>query len=85
MYRRYYSYNDMPQVAVPKENKAELPAKCTSDKKPICEKPHDKRTFSGLETDDIILAVIILVLLMDDGYDTILLLALAAVFLTGII
>lgn len=107
MYRRYYSYNDMPQMVNKNEkcdtehkndcNKKE--EKCREIHKPECEKKEEKcdkpvkccddtqqnKLFGMFEVEDIILAVIILALLLDDDNDcdNILLLALVFVFLTG--
>ena len=72
MYGRYYSYNDMPQVVrdKPSEKKNENP-------------PEKGKSAMGFATDDIILWIVILAILLDDGNDNILLLALAAIFLSG--
>ena len=82
MYRRYYSYNDMPQVL---RHDGETP-KAPPPKKEPCEKPCPPpcdNKFSGkFETDDIILGIVILALLLDGSDDGILLLALAVIFLT---
>ena len=75
MYRRYYSYSDMPQLI-----KKDLP-----EEKP-CEKPTPEPVCAPCAPqtpDDIILGIIILALLMDDGDDNVLLIALAIIFLTG--
>lgn len=80
MYRRYYSYNDMPQVIKKNECKPEKrEEKCESERH--CEE--NKKHLGKLEIDDIILAVVIFAILLDDGDDNILLLALAAIFLSG--
>lgn len=77
MYRRYYSYNDMPQIVRRNEHERE-------EKRERCENtPAKKQGLAGLATDDIILGIIILAILLDDGNDNILLLALAAIFLSG--
>lgn len=74
MYRRYYSYNDMPQVV----------QKTSCEKEERCENlPAKKTSAKGLSTDDIILGIVILAILLDDGNDNLLLLALAAIFLSG--
>ena len=82
MYRRYYSYNDMPQVLKHDEEKP-----CPPPKKEPCEKPCppkcDNKFLGRFETDDIILGIVILALLLDDSDDGILLLALAVIFLAG--
>lgn len=85
MYRRYYSYSDMPQMIVhngetPKrqeQKKEECKPNCT----PNC---NNNKILGKFEADDIILGVVILALLLDDGDDSVLLLALAIIFLTGI-
>lgn len=74
MYRRYYSYNDMPRVV--QKSECQKPQKCES----LPEKPQQKK---GIELDDIILGIVILAILMDDGNDYALLIALAVIFLTG--
>ncbi len=89
MYRRYYSYNDMPQVVkkVPKcePEKKELP-ECSREQTKECAKENGNGKLLGkFELDDVILGVIILAILLDDGDDSLLLLALAIVFLTGLI
>lgn len=88
MYRRYYSYSDMPQLIrkdLPEEKPCESPkpepacAPCT----PQTQQQGGGKLFGKFETDDIILGIIILALLMDDGDDSVLLIALAIIFLTG--
>ena len=82
MYRRYYSYNDMPQILKPdKEKPPAPPAKKEPCEKP-CPPPCDNKFLGRFETDDIILGIVILALLLDDSDDGILLLALAVIFLT---
>ena len=77
MYRKYYSYNDMPTAVCKSENavpvhKGEEPKK------------EDNRFFGKFETDDIILAVVMVMLLANDCNDKLLLLALAFVFFSGL-
>ncbi len=87
MYRRYYSYSDMPQLirheeAPPKEVHTE------KKKEAQCVKPPETETgklLGRFEIDDVILGVVILALLLDDGDDGLLLAALAFIFLTGIL
>ena len=82
MYRRYYSYNDMPQVLKHTENdKKPAPPENERCEKP-CPPPCDNKLFGNFETDDIILGIVILALLLDGNDDKILLLALAVIFLT---
>lgn len=81
MYRKYYSYNDMPVINSQKEPENPKPQKLP-DKK-------ESSLFQGgkllgkFETDDIILAVVVLILLMDECDDKMLLLALAFIFFSG--
>ena len=86
MYRRYYSINDMPQMLT-REDREKRPQKSCEEihieKKP---KPkEEKGILSKLETDDIILIAIALLLLADDCDDKMLLIAIAFVFISGII
>ncbi len=71
--------NDMPKI-VPKENL--VPQKC-EQKKCNSEKKDDQKIFGNFELDDVILGIVILAILLDDADDTLLLLALFAVFFTG--
>ena len=85
MYRRYYSYSDMPQMVVhngekPKNNERKK-EECKPECKPTC---NNNKILGRYEVDDVILGIVILSLLLDDGDDSILLLALAVIFLTGI-
>lgn len=74
MYRKYYSYNDMPRLS-PKSSAASS-APCEAPQLP-------QKTEKGIQTDDIILGIIILAILLDDSNDNLLLLALAVIFLAG--
>ena len=69
MYRTY-SYNDMP-IPVQRRNE--------DMRKPM---PDNGGILSGLGTDDLILIVVALVLLIDDCDDKLLLIALAFIFLS---
>ena len=79
MYRRYYSMNDMPKI-VPKCD--DKPKKC-EEEKCVPQKCESKKIFGNFEVDDIILGIVILAILLDDADDTLLLLALFAVFFAG--
>lgn len=85
MYRRYYSYNDMPQIIRHDEEKPKpqqtKPENCNADCTPKCD---NNKILGNFELDDVILGIVILALLIDDGDDSVLLLALAIIFLTGI-
>ena len=84
MYRRYYSYNDMPQMIVHNEEERKKPEKKQEQKKEeVCKPCPNNKIFGNFELDDIILGIVILALLIDDGDDSVLLLALAVIFLTG--
>ena len=84
MYRRYYSVNDMPQL-VTKCEKEQKPQKACKEVHIENQKREEKSFFSKLETDDIILIAIALLLLADDCDDKMLLLAIAFVFISGIL
>ena len=81
MYRKYYSYSDMPQII----KKNDCVAKSESPKPQIHNPPETGSILSKLSTDDILIAIIILALLMDDNADNTLLFALAFVFLSGLL
>lgn len=98
MYRRYYSYNNMPAMPVRREERK--PQECEA--KEICEAVEEKecskgnggfldgiiqdgKIFGRFELDDVILFVVILVLLMDECDDNLLLIALGFVFISGIL
>ena len=83
MYRRYYSYNDMPQMVVHNQEERKKPEKKQEPKKEECKPCQNNKILGNFELDDIILGVVILALLLDDGDDSVLLLALAVIFLTG--
>lgn len=71
MYRKYSSCNDMPTPIY----KPEI--------KPVPPKPEQKnKIFGNFDTDDVILAVVAVMLLANDCDDKLLLLVLAVVFLT---
>ena len=80
MYRRYYSMNDMPKI-VPECR--DTPKKC-EEEKCVPQKCESKKIFGSFELDDVILGIVILAILLDDGDDTLLLLALFAVFFAGL-
>lgn len=89
MYRKYYSYNDMPQIA----KKESVPV-VIEPSPPVhtAEKPQkqsgliqDGKLFGRLANDDIILIIVIFILLADDCDDKLLLLALGFIFLSGLI
>lgn len=94
MYRKYYSYNDMPTVRPAPLEKAGTPAAPPAPAPPseqvpaLGERTAEKRAdtggiLGGAATDDIILGAIIFALLNDGCDDKLLLLALAFVFLSG--
>ena len=84
MYRRYYSVGDMPQI--PKKEKCEETKEIEKvHTKKSNQNQSDKKLFSNLETDDIILIAIALLLLADDCDDKMLLIAIGLIFISGII
>lgn len=82
MYRKYYSYSDMPQLVQKKEVVKQECQKNDSVVEKCCE---ENKLFGRFEADDVLLAVIIVALLFDESADSTLLLALAFVFLTGLL
>ncbi len=86
MYRRYYSYSDMPQLIRHEEAPKEVHTEKKQEKP--CPPPQNSETgkiLGKFELDDVILGVIILAILLDDADDGLLLAALAFIFLTGIL
>ncbi len=77
MYRKYYSYNDMPVI---KEHQKSEPS--DNDVKSVIAPKQNlqNKLFSGLDNDDIILLVVFFILIMDNCEDRLLLLALAFIF-----
>ncbi len=96
MYRKYYSYNDMPVPADThrEEKKAaavretaeltEVKDTCAETSEPVM-KPYDRsgRLFGRFENDDILLLAVIFILLADGCDDDLLIIALAAIFIMG--
>ena len=77
MYRKYYSYNDMPVVKQTPEKEIKI-----QETKPQQIKKESQKDFlSNLENDDIILLIVFFILIMDNCNDNLLLLALAFIFL----
>ena len=81
MYRKYYSYSDMPQLV----KKNDCLKKTETPQLPKDNHSESGSIFSKLSTDDVLIAVIIVALLMDDNADNTLLFALAFVFLSGLL
>ena len=82
MYRNFYSYNDMPQIAHPPQKHTEVIAK-NYEKQEKNSNPFSD-IYKNLKNDDIILMVVILLLLFDGCDDILLLLAIGFIFLSGI-
>lgn len=84
MYRRYYSYNDMPTL--PQNQTHEKPPEKKEECVPTKKQPQNFSFFENgkllgrFETDDIILLVVIFLLLADECEDKLLLLAIAFIF-----
>ena len=73
MYRKYYSYSDMP---VPVVNNPPKPLEETG-KSEIIKKPEAKKRF---QNDDLILIAVFLLLIMNDCEDKLLLILVGAIF-----
>ena len=82
MYRNFYSYNDMPQIAHPPQKHAQLPEKKYEKQEKTSNSLSD--LFKNLKNDDLILIIVILLLLFDGCDDTLLLLAIGFIFLSGL-
>ncbi len=80
MYRRYYSYNDMP-VPVKPELKQEAAQIHKSVQKNPLNTEKKKGVLENLKIDDIIILAVIFILFMDECDDLLLLAALAFIFL----
>lgn len=83
MYRSY-SYNDMPKPIMHPYEKKPQKNECKEEnhQKPIKKKEEKNDGFlANLETDDFILLIVILALILDDCDDKILLIALGFVFI----
>lgn len=77
MYRKYYSYNDMPVLKESqKKEQCETPVKSDTPAKSCSQ----NKLLPGLDNDDIILLVVFFILIMDNCEDRLLLLALAFIF-----
>ena len=85
MYRRYYSINDMPQMVTKEQMEQKPQKKCEDVHIERKKENEEKKIFGKFETDDIILIAIALLLLADDCDDKMLLIAIAFVFVSGII
>lgn len=85
MYRTY-SYNDMPVPVMRNNSEAKKPS-LPLDKKPECDEKRNSKQGNGgllgtLATDDLILIVIALALLIDGCDDKLLILAIGFIFLS---
>lgn len=81
MYRKYYSFNDMPQPVRHQQNsepKPQVPAVCDEQSKPAVK---NDGLLSKFEKDDLILAAVLLALIMDDCEDKLLIAAIGALLL----
>ena len=84
MYRNFYSYNDMPQIPRPDHNIQKSTTSPLSKK----EEKHintPENILKKLETDDILLIVVGLLLLLNGCDDVLLLVAIGFVFISGIL
>ena len=78
MYRKYYSYNDMPDPIKPAPKLAAPPSEPA---KTECKKAEKKDTIFGFKKDDLIIAAVIVMLLVNDCDDKLLLMILAGLLL----
>ena len=90
MYRNFYSVNDMPKALRHQTLTPENP-RCDQHTEKQKKEPEqglqekNKGFLSKLESDDIILLVVILLLLADNCEDTLLLLAIGFVYISGML
>lgn len=88
MYRKYYSYSDMPQITRAEQRPEVIKPEPPVHNKPAEEKMgivQDGKILGKFEIDDVILVVVAIILLADDCDDKLLLLALGFIFITGIL
>ena len=90
MYRKYYSYNDMPKPIKPTSNiplSTQLPAQTSACEnslaKKSCENKKKSNLLSSFENDDLILIAVLVILLLDDCDDKLLLAAIGILLLGG--
>lgn len=97
MYRKYYSYNDMPSPVLPAQKHAREEKKEEERPRVVDETdesipasalpapaPERNNKFLGkFENDDILILVVIFILLSDGCDDDLLIIALAVIFLLG--
>lgn len=76
MYRKYYSYNDMPERIKPLP-----PSPLPEPPKTECAKAEKRQSLFGFKQDDLIIAAVIFVLLTNDCGDKLLLMILAGLLL----
>lgn len=85
MYRNFYSYSDMPKMIRPDAPSKPSPAASAPKAAPnLPALTENGKLFGKFEFDDVILIVVALLLFADDCDDTLLLLAIAFVFLSGV-
>lgn len=82
MYRNFYSYNDMPQLAHPPQKHTEIIEK-KNEKQEKNSNPFSD-VIKNLKNDDLILIIVILLLLYDGCDDILLLLAIGFIFISGL-
>ncbi len=95
MYKKYYSYNDMPVPVNTKKTEIKPVTECTpavngtehKEKNEVCEKNAKSGGIGGilanLQMDDIILIIVVIALLMEDCEDKILLAAIAFILFSS--
>lgn len=86
MYRNFYSYSDMPKMIRPDTPKKPPPVPAPPKKEQnLPAITENGKLFGKFELDDVILITVALLLFADDCDDTLLMLAIAFVFISGII
>ena len=88
MYRKYYSYSDMPQITKAEPRHEVIRPEPPVHSQALEEKAgfmQDGKILGKFEVDDVILIVVAIILLADDCDDKLLLLALGFIFISGIL
>ena len=82
MYRKYYSYNDMPKPVLHEQTRQLTPQ---PEPRNLSKPPSNNGTkvfFKNLETDDLLLIAVLLILFLDDCEDKMLIAAVAFLLLS---
>ncbi len=87
MYRNFYSYNDMPRPIGAEENRKPSPPASAVHKNEGPVVPavvENGKLFGKFELDDVILIVVAIILFAGECDDTLLLIAVGFIFLSGL-